>query len=333
MKKVFITGATGFIGSNLACKLANQGNEVHAIIRSTLNVNPIGHKNIKLFKGNLLDLKTINTAIKGCSQVYHLAAYAKNWAPDRMLFYKTNVEGTNNILKAACEHSIQKIVCTSTSLVFGPSNGRDVDESGKHNTKPYTEYDKSKIIEEEIIQQYVAKGSDVVTVYPTRVFGPGLLNESNSVTLMILQYLKGSWRFKLSNGNAIGNYSFVDDVVNGHINAMQQGKKGAKYIIGGENISYNNFFNEIDKFLGTRRMMINIPANIAHLYSKIEEGLANRFNKYPVITPGWVKMFLDNWAFSSDKAISEINYNITPFQIALEKTIDWIRERRIIINE
>ena len=169
---------------------------------------------------------------------------------------------------------------------------------------------------------------DIVTVYPTRVFGPGMLNESNAVTQMILKYLDGKWRLTLSDGNAVGNYVLVDDVVEGHINAMKYGKKGSKYIIGGNNITYKDFFKEIDKIIGKSRIMLNIPAFIALLHSKIEEQLANRFNRYPMITPGWVKMFLDDWAFSSKKAINEINYNITPLQIALEQTIEWIEQRK-----
>ena len=328
MKKIFITGATGFIGSKLACKLANQGFIVHALMRTSSSISSIKHNNIKLYQGDLLDSKTIKAAIKGCSQVYHLAAYAKNWAPDKMLFHKINVEGTKNILRAAKNNSVQKIVCTSTSLVFGPSNGNEIDESRMNIANPYTEYEQSKITEEEIIHQFINEGLDIVTVYPTRVFGPGLLNESNAVTQMILKYLDGKWRLTLSDGNAMGNYALVDDVVVGHINAMKYGTKGSKYIIGGNNIKYKDFFNEIDKIIGKSRIMFNIPAFIALLHSKIEEQLANRFNRYPMITPGWVKMFLDDWAFSSSKAINEINYNITPLQIALERTIEWIEQSK-----
>jgi len=328
MKKILITGATGFIGSKLAYKLANRCFIVHALIRASSNTSSIKHNNIILYEGDLLDSNTIEAAIKGCSQVYHLAAYAKNWAPDKMLFHKINVEGTENILRAAKNNSVQKIVCTSTSLVFGPSNGNVTDESRMNGINPYTEYDRSKIAEENIIHQFLNHRMDIVTVYPTRVYGPGLLNESNAVTQMILKYLNGSWRLKLSDGNAIGNYAFVDDVVDGHINAMSNGKNGSKYIVGGINISYNNFFKEIDNIIDKHRVMIKIPAKVALLHSKIEELLANRFNRYPTITPGWVKMFLDDWAFSSNKAINEINYSITPLQIALEKTIKWIEESK-----
>ena len=188
MKKIFITGATGFIGSKLACKLANQGFIVHALVRKSSSISSIKHNNIKLYQGDLLDSNTIEVAIKGCSQVYHLAAYAKNWAPDKMLFHKINVEGTKNILRAAKNNSVQKIVCTSTSLIFGSSNGNEIDESGLSNANPYTEYEQSKITEEEIIHQFINEGLDIVTVYPTRVFGPGLLNESNAVTQMILKF-------------------------------------------------------------------------------------------------------------------------------------------------
>jgi farnesol dehydrogenase len=328
MEKIFISGATGFIGSNLACKLANQGFIIHALIRNSSDISSIKHRNINLYQGDLLDLESIEAAIKGCSQVYHLAAYAKNWAPDKMLFHKINVDGTKNILRAAKNNSVQKIVYTSTSLVFGPSKCNEIDESGMSNANPYTGYDQSKIIAEDIIHKFISEGMNIVTVYPTRVFGPGVLNESNAVTNMILKYMDGSWRLTLSDGKALGNYVFVDDVVEGHIDAMNYGKMNSKYIIGGINRSYNDFFKEINNIIGRLRIMLNIPASVALLHSKIEEELANRFNRYPMITPGWVKLFLDDWAFTSDKAINEINYNITPLKTALERTIDWIEKNK-----
>jgi farnesol dehydrogenase len=145
---------------------------------------------------------------------------------------------------------------------------------------------------------------------------------------MILKYMDGSWRLTLSDGKALGNYVFVDDVVEGHIDAMNYGKMNSKYIIGGINRSYNDFFKEINNIIGRLRIMLNIPASVALLHSKIEEELANRFNRYPMLTPGWVKLFLDDWAFTSDKAINEINYNITPLKTALERTIDWIEKNK-----
>ena len=323
MNKIFITGATGFIGSNLARKLANEGVLVHALVRKNSAISTIRHKNIKLFYGNLLDIKSLDTAINGCSQVYHLAAYAKNYARDKNLFNKINVEGTENVLVMAKKHSVMKIIYTSTSLVLGPSNKVETNESHSINSNPYNDYDRSKILAEEVIHNFILLGMNIVTVYPTRVFGPGPLNESNAVTKMIVDYLRGKWRLKLSDGNAIGNYVYVNDLVDGLIAAMKYGNKGSKYVLGGANISYNKFFGTVSEITGKRRFMLEVPAKIALLYSKIEEELANRFNKYPLITPGWIKVFLDDWAFSSSKAVLEINYKITPLKSALNSTIDW----------
>ncbi len=324
MNKIFITGATGFIGSNLARKLANEGVLVHALVRKNSAISTIRHRNIKLFYGNLLDIKSLDTAINGCSQVYHLAAYAKNYARDNNLFNKINVEGTENVLVMAKKHSVTKIIYTSTSLVFGPSNKIETNESHLNNNNPYNDYDRSKMLAEEVIHNFILLGMKIITVYPTRVFGPGPLNESNAVTKMIVDYLRGKWRLKLSDGNAIGNYVYVNDLVDGLIAAMKYGNKGSKYVLGGANISYNKFFETVSEITGKQRFMLGVPAKIALMYSKIEEELANRFNRYPLITPGWIKVFLDDWAFSSSKAVLEINYKITPLKSALNSTIDWI---------
>lgn len=327
-KKIFITGASGFIGSNLTSKLAKNGNIIHALVRKNSLIATLKHKNIKLFYGDILNLKSLDKSMKGCSEVYHLAAYAKNWARDKNLFHKVNVEGTENVLIAAKKHSIQKVVYTSTSLVLGPSNKVETTELQLINKNPFTDYDQSKIIAEKVIHNFKLLGMNIVTVYPTRVFGPGPLNESNAVTLMLQKYLAGKWRLTLSDGNAIGNYVYVNDLVDGLIATMRYGKKGSKYILGGINISYNDFFKTVSDSVGKRRIMFKIPAKIALLYSRFEKELANRFNHYPLITPGWVKIFLEDWAFSSSKAVLELYFKITPLKSALNETIDWILQNR-----
>jgi nucleoside-diphosphate-sugar epimerase len=167
-------------------------------------------------------------------------------------------------------------------------------------------------------------------VYPTRLFGPGILAESNAVSMMIDLYLRGKWRLILGNGEAGGNYVYVDDVANGMINAMKLSKNGERYILGGDNLSLNKFFSLITEKSGKKYMLFHVPEKLALMFSQFEEYRAKISNHYPLISPGWVKTFSLDWNFSSNKAINDINYKITPFEKALETTLAWLssKERR-----
>lgn len=321
--KIMITGATGFIGNQLLNRLIGNGDQINLLCRS----EKIIFRNIpdvRVFSGDITDSRSIELCMDGCDQVYHLAAYARNWAKNKKCFFESNTRAVENILMSGINQNVKKILFMSTSVTFGPSGSELINENKKRIVAPFTMYETSKVEAEKIVLRYLDKGLNTVTVNPTRLFGPGLLTEGNSVTKMIELFLKGKFRFILGDGNAIGNYAFIDDVVRGCINAMNQGKIGEKYILGGENLSYKDFFYSVSKTSGKNFRMIHIPEFVGLSYSYLEKLLGQFSNHYPSITPDWVRTFAVNWAFSSDKASSEIGYKITPFNDALWKTINWI---------
>lgn len=322
--KILITGGTGFIGTRLAKVLANRGELVNVLCRSSADTSFLLHPNIRIIEGDILDRVSLDKAIEECDRVYHLAAYAKNWAKTLETFLNINVGGLKNVLEAAKNHSVKKIVFTSSALTLGPSNGVPVSESIHRKSDCFTDYEFSKIKAERLVQEYVQQGLSIVIVNPTRVFGPGLLNEGNSVTKMIDLYLRGKWRLVLGNGSAVGNYVFVDDVVRGHIGAMEYGRTGERYILGGENLSFNKFFEYVSELGQRTHRMIHIPRPLAMVFATTEKLRAEWFNHYPLITPGWVKIFINDWACSTEKAEKEIHYRITPFRDALRQTIEWL---------
>jgi farnesol dehydrogenase len=322
--KTMITGATGFIGNRLVEKLCNAGNTVNVLCRSTSDKSRLTHPNIKIFNGDILDKKSIEEAMQGCDNVYHLAAYARNWAKNPAVFFEYNTNSLRNIFDSALKLNIRRVLFTSSSVVFGNSNGAPTDERSLRSLPPLTTYEASKLKAEDIINEYLNKGLEIVAVYPTRLFGPGILAESNSVTVMIDLYLKGKWRMILGNGDASGNYAFIDDVADGMITAMNLSKSGGRYILGGENLSFNKFFSLVAEKSEKKYRMIRIPKNLALLFSQFEETRGRVSRHHPLITPGWVKTFCLNWDFSSEIAIKEINYKITPFNKALEITLEWL---------
>jgi farnesol dehydrogenase len=322
--KIFVTGATGFIGKRLVEMLLETGNEVHAIYRSKSKSLTFEHEHLKWFQGDILDIQSIETAMEGCGQVYHIAAFASVWENTHGDFSKYNIQGTINIIETAKKLGINNIVATSTAGVFGPSLNGIITEKTISQIPYFTGYERSKAESERIISDYVKKDLRIIIVNPTRVYGPGALNESNSVTKMIKSYITGKWHIIPGNGTSIGNYVFVDDVANGHILAMEKGKPGERYILGGENVSYNNFFETLSKISGRKYLLIKMP-----LWAILSMGyfmlfLNKRLKIRPRITPQHVRKFNYNWEVSSKKSETEFGYTYTSLQTGIAKTIQWL---------
>jgi farnesol dehydrogenase len=321
-----VTGATGFIGNRLVNELLNLGNEVHILARSKGKVEQLYEKQVAFFSGDLSDTDVIREATINCEVIFHLAAFANIWSKDKMLAYTTNVTGTKNILEAALQNKVKKVVFTSSAAVFPPSeNGGEVNETFTLPENYLTDYEITKVQAEQLCLDFCKKGLDVVIVNPSRVFGPGLMNRSNSVTILINKYISGNWRIIPGNGDSVGNYVFIDDAVNGHILAMQKGVPGERYILGGTNISFNDFFRVLSMISRKNYRLFHLPYSLILTVSKIELFMAETFGKKPLITPPWAKRYIQNRPLSSKKAINQLEYTVTPLDEGFRKTIEWLK--------
>lgn len=325
--KIFMTGATGYIGAVLRDQLIEEGHTVHAIYRPSSNkeIN-FSKPGVKYFDGNLLDVPSLKNAMKGCDQVYHVAAYARIWAPDPSRFYDVNVVGTKNILNLALDLGISRVVITSTGATLAGSKKKEPADETNRKKVFKTEYARTKFLAEEEARLFSQKGLHTVVVNPPRVYGPGLLSESNAATKLIKWYMEGKWRFIPGNGSYIGNYAFVYDIATGHRQAMNYGKSGEQYILGGENMSFNEFFGYVAKFTGQNRKLWSIPISLIKTFAKFEKMKADRLKIKPLITPQWVENYMKDSALSSRKAINELDYAITPPEKAIANTVEWLRE-------
>ena len=327
---IFVTGATGFIGTKLVNELVRQGHSVHALTRAASNRDGLTHKNITFVQGDIMNRESLLAGMKDCTHVFHLAAYAKNWARDPKIFHDHNVLGMHNVFDAARQAGIQRVVWTSTIVTFGPTApGAIGDETmPRFTSKYYTEYEETKAIAEKEAVKTAAKGFPVVMVNPTRVYGPGKLTEGNSVSLMIDQYDRGLVPILLNRGVNIGNYVLVDDLVRGHILAMEKGRIGERYIIGGENASLKKFYELVDEVSGKKHFQINLPPKVGLGYGGLQKFAAEKFGVYPQITTGWVETFLQDWAYSCAKAERELGYTYTPLRDGIRITYEWILQQR-----
>lgn len=322
--KVFVSGATGFIGVQLVKRLISEGHEVHALYRSVEKTLPLKVKGVSLFRGDILEPGSLDAAMKGCDRVYHTAAFASVWTPDPDMIYRLNVDGTLHVVTAAKKAAIRRVVVTSTAGVLGPSSGAALDENSPVPSSFFTAYERSKYQMEQLLMNIDPNEIEIVIVNPTRVFGPGIMSESNGVTRMIRDYLKNNWRYIPGNGNQSGNYVFVEDVVSGHLQAMEKGVPGQRYILGGENISYRQLFEIVSSVSDIRKRLIGIPLRLMLPVAAVMKEAARVTGKPPMIVPELIRKFSHHWKVTSQKAAHELGYSPIPAAEALGITVRWI---------
>lgn len=324
--RIFLTGGTGFIGSRLTEKLAGQGHEIVLLVRDPRKAEKFRNRNIGFVTGDIFNTGALKEGMKGCDIVFHMAAYAKPWSKDPSIPYRTNVTGTKNVIEAAAENRVGKIVITSTGGTISYSkDGKPVDESTYLMTEYNTEYERTKAEAERMAFEYSRNGINITVVNPTRVYGPGLISKSNSLTMIIKNYISGKWRIMPGNGKSIGNYVFIDDVVEGHILAATRGRSGERYILGGENLTFREFFKISGEVAGRERILVPLPEGLMKFIIVLISAFSKIFKVPPVITRDWLDKFMKNWIVSSDKAVNELGYCITPFREGVAKTISWLK--------
>ncbi len=326
--KVFITGGTGFIGERLTEKLISENHIITLLVRNPSLPDISLTNRVAFIKGDLSDKEVLKEGMKNCDWVFHMAAFTKPWAEDPSLIAKTNVTGTVNVLEAALECNVKKVVITSTGGTMGYSrDGNPVDESANPEPVYKTMYDRTKAEAEKLAIDFCKKGLEIVIVNPTRVYGPGKLTKSNSFTKIIKLYNSGLWRIIPGDGGIIGNYVFIDDVVEGHILAANSGRSGQRYILGGTNLSFRELFTVIGETAGKKRAMFCLSFNFMKGFIKMAMLFSKISGIPPVLTSDWLDKYMNNWIMSSEKAQKELGYKITPFRTGVSKTIQWIKSQ------
>jgi len=322
--KIMITGATGYIGNKLAHTLANRGYIVHALVRSKESEKILAHTNIRIFHGDILQPSSISEAMNGCDQVYHTAGLVRLWANDPSQFYVHNVVGTENILNAALAMRVKKLVYTSSCGVCGSSILPPLTETDPRTNAFNNDYDLSKFLAEKLVKEYSYKGLYTVIVNPPRVYGPGLIRHSNAVNRFLHYLVKNKIVFLPANKNAESNYAFIDDVVNGHILAMEKGLGGERYILGGENVSYEKLVHLAQQVGNFKNVLVRLPRFIAKVFSWIEILRSRMTTHDPILVPSAVERMFAAKTLDSSKAIKQLGYSITPLEKGIYITIEYL---------
>ena len=322
----FVTGETGFLGGQLCRALVGRGDEVVALART---IPERQHSEAcKYVSGDILDKAGLVRSLSGCRFCFHLAGLARPWAKDPDDFYRVNVEGTRNVLDAAVLNGVEKLVYVSTAGVFGPSqNSADVldeDSIGDINTK--THYERSKLQAENLFKAAVEAGEiNGVIVNPTRVFGPGNISGSNAITQILQRILRQQFQI-LPSSNAVGNYVFIDDVVNGMIAALMHGKPGRNYILGGANIGWNELLKKMHEVSESSEKVLQIPTMLVKMIAGFDEARAALIGRPPRITRAFIRKYSADYFISSERAKSELGYKPTSLEAGLLSTQRWLNE-------
>lgn len=327
--KILITGATGFIGNQLLKRLLQMGYEVNALCRDTISRELMEHPQLNWMEGDLLNIKSIQQAIKHCDIVFHTAGYVRVWHKWNEIYFKENVQGTENMLSCAADAGVKKFIFTSTGSIFSSSVNTTTEDSLRLSdfTNPY---EASKFLAEERVKTYALRGLNTCTLNPCRVYGPGTLSRSNGPTKMMINWINAPIGLIPEDNDTVASYVYIDDVINGHINAMNEGKAGERYILGGENVNYSTFYNTLAEVSGISKVNFSIPFAFIKAFAFYQLIRAKLSGFEPWITPSFLSKNLLSRAMSSQKAIDELNYSITPLRTGMETTLHWLQQERII---
>jgi dihydroflavonol-4-reductase len=321
--KVLVTGATGFIGFYVAKLLIEKGFQVSALVREGSDTSALKAMGIELVGGDVRDFSSICNALKGCQQLYHLAADYRIWVNDPKTMYEINVQGTRNVMQAALKTGIEKIVYTSTVGVLAAcSNGKPSDEETPVSIRDMVgHYKKSKFIAEKEVYGFIEKDAPVVIVNPTTPVGP-MDKKPTPTGKIIVDFLNGKIPAYLDTGL---NFVDVEDVASGHLLAAQHGRIGQRYILGNKNISLSKFFEYLANITGQKPPRVRLPYLPVLLAAYVNEALSRITDRYPRIPLTGVKMARKYMYFDCSKAVRELNMPQNPVEGAIEKAVDWFR--------
>ncbi|MBI4641931.1 MAG: NAD-dependent epimerase/dehydratase family protein [Candidatus Tectomicrobia bacterium] len=321
--KALVTGATGFIGANLVRELLHDGIETRVIIRKESDTRNIDRLDIDIAYGDLRDAHSLVSALKGCTLLFHVAAFYTLWLPDRRVIYEINVEGTKNILGAALEEGVERVVYTSTVGTIGfPKDRLGSEEDFPSPEELVNDYKRSKWIAEVEALKLCQKGLPLVVVNPTAPVGPRDIKPTPTGQV-IVDFLSRKIPGYVETGL---NVVDVEDVARGHILAAQKGKIGERYILGHQNLSLKEIFLLLEEITGLPAPTLRIPYRIALVAGYLNEALSKMTGIPPRVPLDGVKMAKKFMYVDSSKAVKELELPQSSVKGALEKAVSWFKE-------
>lgn len=323
--KSLVTGATGFLGSAVMRCLISANHDVRVLARPGSNRKNLENFPVDIVEGDLLDHVSLRRAVRGCDNLFHVAADYRLWVPDPEVMHRINVIGTEALILAAAEANLERIVYTSSVAALGLNqNGSPANEETPCDSSAIRgNYKQSKYQAEQVVKQLTKKHHlPLIIVNPSTPIGPGDIRPTPTGRI-VLDTLMNRMPAYVNTGL---NIAHVDDIAHGHLLALLQGKFGQQYILGGDNLTLLQILQYIDEISGASHNRINIPTNIMLPLAWCMEKIAVFTRCEPRATVDSIHMAKKLMFFSSSKAERELGYRHRPAIEALRDAVKWFKD-------
>jgi dihydroflavonol-4-reductase len=322
---ILVTGASGFLGSAVVRHLLKAGHNVRALVRSTSSRINLADLRAEIVEGDLRDVESLIRAMAGIRFVFHVAADYRLWARNPQEIVRTNVEGTRNLMTAALRAGVERIVYTSSvaTLKTRP-DGKASDETFRLEVQSAVgAYKYSKVVAERLVETMAAEQKlAAIIVNPSTPIGPGDVRPTPTGRI-IVEAAAGRMPAYIDTGL---NLVHVDDVAAGHLAALQKGRIGERYILGGQDVLLGDMLREIARQAGCTPPRLRLPRQLIFPIAYGAEAVAHFTGREPFVTTTGLRLAKDRMFFTSAKAERELDYRARPYSEAVADAIAWFRQ-------
>jgi len=322
--KIFLTGATGFVGHHVAQALAAEGADLRLLVRKTSNLANLEGIRGDMHLGDLSEPESIRPALSGCDSVVHVAADYRLWIRDPKAMYKANVDGTRELLRMARDAKVPRVVYTSSvATMHFRTDGLVINEDTPVSLKDMVgHYKRSKFLAEQEAIKAAQSGQQVIILNPTTPIGPNDAKPTPTGRIFV-DFLNGKFPAYMDTGL---NLVDVAEVARTHVTALKVGTPGRRYILGGENLTLKQILDKMSAITGIPSPTVKIPFAVAATYAFFEEWITGRIRgKEPRATLEEVRMGRKKMYASSAHAQQELGFRILPVYPAMRAAIEWFR--------
>jgi dihydroflavonol-4-reductase len=322
---ILVTGASGFVGSAVVRQLLKAGHQVRALVRSTSSRINLADLRAEIVEGDLRDVESLVRAMAGIRFVFHVAADYRLWARNPQDIVRTNVEGTRNLMTAALRAGVERTVYTSSVATLNARpDGKASDETFRLEAQAAVgAYKYSKVLAERLVETMVAEQNlAAIIVNPSTPIGPGDVRPTPTGRI-IVEAAAGRMPAYVDTGL---NLVHVDDVAAGHLAALQNGRIGERYILGGQDVLLGDMLREIARQAGRAPPRLRLPRRLIFPIAYGAEAIAYFTGREPFVTTTGLRLAKDRMFFTSAKAEREIGYRARPHSEAIAEAIAWFRQ-------
>jgi farnesol dehydrogenase len=312
--QVFVTGCTGYLGRAIVEALRRSG---HAVVAFSRSASSSGLPATTI-DGDVRDAAGIVRAARGCDAIIHAAALVAVWRKRPQEFDDINVGGLVNVLDAARQLGIQRVVYTSSFLALPPE--------GYPDASAWNDYQRTKVLALQAADRAVTEGAPLICLFPGVIYGPGRMTDGNLVGKMIADHLVRRLP-GLIGADRIWSFAYVDDVAAGHVAAVERGEVGGRYFLGGENAPQMRAFEIVREITG-RRLPRRLPAWLASGAAMADQLRARWLGSTPQLTTGTLEILLHDWPLDSSRAERELGYHVTPLGDGIANIVSWLTAQR-----